>query len=117
MSLSTILSNTTETTTAQLVKLVQPVLPAPPKTNLIPPPKCLLPAPLPRVVLVPRVAPPSSPTVTPPRRSPQLAARTPLAVFVMPIVVSDEEVSLLAMMEDPPLELVTPLEVAQGVNT
>ena len=73
--LITILADTMETTTAHPVKPLQPA--PPPKTNLIPPPKCLIPVPLPRVVPVPRVAPPSSTTVTPSRRSPLLAERTP----------------------------------------
>ena len=41
----------------------------------------------------------------------------PLVTFVLTIMVSDGAVSLLVMMEEPSLELVPPLEVAQGVNT
>ena len=43
--------------------------------------------------------------------------QVPSSVFVLPILVSDGVVSLLEMIEDTPLELVSPLEVAQGVNT
>ena len=43
--------------------------------------------------------------------------QVPLAAFVLPIVVSGGAVSLLDMMQEPPLELVPPLEVAQGVST
>ena len=68
--LSTILSDTTDTTTAHPVKPLQPAPTAPPKTNLIPPSNYLLPAPLPRVAPFPRLATPSSPTVTPSHRSP-----------------------------------------------
>ena len=40
-----------------------------------------------------------------------------LAEFMMPIGVLDWAVSLLEMIEEPPFELVPPLEVAQVVNT
>ena len=43
--------------------------------------------------------------------------QVPLSAFVLTIMVRDGAVSLLEMMEDPPLELVPPLEVTQGVNT
>ena len=40
-----------------------------------------------------------------------------LVALVLPIVVIDGAVSLLEIIEEPPLELVPPLEVAHGVNT
>ena len=43
--------------------------------------------------------------------------QVPLSAFVLTIMVSDGAVSLLYMMEEQPLELVPPLELAHGLNT